>query len=119
VGLGAGEGSGHVAGNGTGEGHGAGRASRRWPRPLNPPDHTRLPYPRQALEWKVSGVVKLLLTVGEDGAVRDVSVVERLGYGFDQIAVEEARKLRFEPGLDVDGRPIAMHVRWSYNFEPP
>jgi TonB family protein len=115
VGPGAGAGEGHLAG----DGRGAGRASRRWPRPLDPPDHTRLPYPRRALEFQVSGTVKLLLTVGADGRVRDVVVTEKLGYGFDQIAVDEARKLRFAPGLDYDGRPIAMHVKWNYSFEPP
>jgi TonB family protein len=112
-------GAGAGDGLGVGNGHGDLHASRRWPRPLDPPDHQKLPYSREALELGVSGTVTLLVLVGVDGGVHGVRVLHGVGHGLDQIAVEEARKLRFFPGLDEDGTPVAMPVKWTFDFAPP
>jgi TonB family protein len=119
------EGPGGVPGRGAGgtggrgDGTGSGVASMKWPTPIDPPDKEKLPYPREAMRWRVHGHVEMKLLIGANGRVLDVEVVRGLGYGLDEVAAERVRRIRFHPGLDVDGRPIAMYVTWKYHFEMP
>ena len=60
--------------------------------------------------------VLLELTIGSDGAVRDARVVEPAGDGFDELALEAARRFRFQPATR-GGAPIAARIRYRYVFE--
>jgi TonB family protein len=75
----------------------------------------RSAYP--AGESRASRVV-LALTIGSDGRVRDVAVLESGGAAFDAAAMEAARELEFEPA-EVNGQPAAVKIRYVYSFEPP
>src|SRR5260370_835396 len=56
-----------------------------------------------------SSVGTLAITIGLDGAVRDVSVLASGGADFDAAAVEAARHFVFEPA-EVDGSPAAVKI---------
>ena len=111
---------------GTGSG-GAGNATapasgdrgRQTSEPL--PDYavTTLPLPQgrcfgqytdDARKAGVEGTVVLDLVIGEDGRVRDIDIISRLGHGLDQAAVAALRACRFTPG-EKDGQRVAVRVR--------
>ncbi len=67
-------------------------------------------YTEDALVAGVEGVVLLDIVVGENGAVRDVTVTQRLGHGLDEAAVAALRTCRFTPA-ERDGKPVAVHIK--------
>jgi TonB family protein len=71
-------------------------------------------YTAEAIGAKVEGFVALSVTVGEDGAPRDVTVVEPLGFGLDAKAVECVRSWR----VPIPG-DAASRVRLYVKFELP
>lgn len=62
--------------------------------------------------------VVLAITIGSDGRVRDVVVLQSGGARFDAAAIEAARRFVFEPA-EVNGRPAAVKIRYAYSFTPP
>jgi protein TonB len=72
-------------------------------------------YPEAARREGLEGDVRLELLVAESGAVRDVRLVERAGNGFDAVALELARRMRFEPATR-GGRPVAVWYPWTWKF---
>jgi TonB family protein len=62
--------------------------------------------------------VLLEITIGADGAVRDVRVVTPAGNGFDEAALEAVRSWRFEPARRGD-TPMAARIRYALRFDPP
>jgi protein TonB len=54
-------------------------------------------YARQAREANIAGKVRVELRVDKSGAVVGARVLEGLGYGLDEAALEAARAARFEP----------------------
>jgi protein TonB len=71
------------------------------PKPIAIPQPT---YADRAREAGVSGKVRVELTVDETGAVIETRVIEGLGYGLDEAALEAAKAARFEPALRC-GKP--------------
>ncbi|MGD0675053.1 MAG: TonB-dependent receptor [Polyangiaceae bacterium] len=59
--------------------------------------------------------VVLAITIGVDGRVRDVSVMQSAGAPFDATAKEAAMRFVFEPA-EVNGRPVAARIRYVYDF---
>lgn len=110
------------AGTGLGDGDGAGAAAidRSAPAvPLDPDLSQTLPYTAEAARGRVSGDVHLVLVVDPLGHVGQVTVRRGLGHGLDEIAVAQARKIRFRPARDRAGSATVGKVRWRYHFEPP
>ena len=64
------------------------------PKPLNMPQPV---YARQAREANIAGKVRVELRVDATGAVVSARVLDGLGYGLDEAALEAARAARFEP----------------------
>ncbi|MGA2887428.1 MAG: energy transducer TonB [Terracidiphilus sp.] len=65
-------------------------------------------YPEIAKRMKITGVVKLTVTVDQEGKVTDVKVVS--GNGMLSIAAEEAvRKWKFEPGPGTSTLEVALN----------
>ncbi|MBZ5608232.1 MAG: energy transducer TonB [Acidobacteriia bacterium] len=71
---------------------------------------TALPsYPDEARRANLEGNVKLNLLIGEDGIPKDIHVVEPVGMGLDEKAVEAISQWRFQPAL-VNGRATPVSI---------
>jgi TonB family protein len=79
--------------------------------------HTEPEYTDDARAKNIEGKVGLSLTVGADGAVRDVEVTKSLYPSLDQSAVAAARNWRFEPYMK-DGQPTAKQMSVEVYFSP-
>ncbi|HET6336180.1 MAG TPA: TonB family protein [Polyangiales bacterium] len=66
------------------------------PKPLNMPQPA---YPAQAREAGIAGKVRVELRVDAQGQVASARVLEGLGHGLDEAALEAARGARFEPAM--------------------
>jgi TonB family protein len=75
-------------------------------------------YPADAMARGLSGEVTLELDVGDDGRVLDARVAAPAGEGFDEAALEAARRLRFSPA-EIDGKPAAVTIEYRFRFDAP
>jgi len=77
-----------------------------------------LPYSSEAIDTDAWKVAWLLLAIDDMGAVTGVTFLHRPGIGLDEIASEQAFKLRFHPARDDEGRAVASHVLWKMEWLP-
>ncbi len=75
-------------------------------------------YPAAALVERRAGTVVLLVNVGADGAVGEVSVAESVAPDLDAAATEAVRRWRFRPA-QRDGQAIASRIRVPIHFVLP
>jgi TonB family protein len=77
-------------------------------------------YPEQAIKDKVNAPVDVVLVLEVDatGTVTNANVETPVGHGFDEAALEAAKKLEFEPAKR-NGQAIAAKIRHKYTFAPP
>jgi TonB family protein len=106
--------AGHAAAQEAGQPSGAEGRSRFKPPALI--DRVEARYPEEARRAGLTATVLLQLTVGKDGTVGDVIVARPAGHGFDESALEAARRLRFEPATQ-DGSPVAVQINYEVHFE--
>jgi TonB family protein len=89
--------------------------------PLTPPKLVTFvdaTYPAAAKAAGLQAGVDLEMTIDAAGKVTDVHAVAAVGNGFDEAAVEAARKFVFEPARRGD-RPIPARIKYRYVFELP
>ncbi len=88
------------------------------------PSQTRAPrltqfveatYPPEALEAGLEGSVLMQLSIDAEGHVTDAQVIEGLGHGLDEAALEAARRFVFEPARR-DGEAVPAVLRYRYRF---
>ena len=72
-------------------------------------------YTEVARKEKIQGVVVLLATIDEEGAVEDVQVVQGLPYGLTEQAIESLKQWTFEPAT-LDGKPVAVFYNLTFRF---
>jgi len=72
-------------------------------------------YTDEARNNGITGTVRLRMLLSFDGRVRHISVLQGLGGGLTEMAVNAARKTRFIPATK-DGRPVSQFVITEYNF---
>ncbi len=72
-------------------------------------------YPKAAQDLGLTAEVLLRLRVEADGSVSEVDVLEPAGNGFDEAAVEAARRFVFSPAL-LAGKPVAVKIPFKYSF---
>jgi TonB family protein len=72
-------------------------------------------YSEEARKAKFQGTVALYVEIDERGATRNIRIVQPLGLGLDQKAIEAVSKWRFKPGLK-DGKPVAVGANIEINF---
>jgi TonB family protein len=89
------------------------------PQPCATPPHpVKSPppeYSAEAREAKIEGAVVLGTVVGVDGNARDIRVVQSLGHGLDEKAIEAVKKWKFEPGTNA-GVPVAVLMNVEMDF---
>ncbi len=89
------------------------------PRPIGECRPPTDEYPQQALRLGLEGVVVLVLTVDENGAISDVRVVQDPGQGLGEAAAQSVKRhCRFEPGRRGEER-VATSFRFKVRFELP
>ena len=96
---------------------GASRAAE--PQALKSSIAPRPPYSDEAILQNRSATVWMRLDVDERGRVRDVRVLKSpADPDLERIAVAQAYKLRFSPGTDELGDPVAKTVYWRIHWTP-
>ncbi len=69
----------------------------------------------QVRKAKYQGTVVLNLVVQRDGTVRDIRVIQSLGLGLDEKAIEAVKQWRFRPG-EKNGTPVDVRAVIEVTF---
>jgi TonB family protein len=77
----------------------------------------RAPYPEQARDAGIEGVVLLQVEVTRTGTIHSVRVLTDPGYGLGAAAARALRSFRFAPAVDGGGAPIDSRFTYTYRFE--
>ena len=72
-------------------------------------------YTAFAQKDRVKGTVQLRAVVDAQGMARRITIVQPLGYGLDEKAVEALAKFRFAPATS-EGRPVASNVLVNQDY---
>jgi TonB family protein len=115
TGLGEGDGSGIGPGSGGGTGGGPFRPGSG----ITPPQvlrEVRPDYTQDARRRGIEGDVVLEIVVRRDGGVGDVRLLQGLGAGLDQRAIEAVRQWRFSPARR-HGTPVDVIVEVAVEFK--
>ena len=118
-GQGTGLGEGQGSGIGPGEGGGTGGGPYRPGSGVQPPrllHEVRADYTDEARRANVTGEVVLEIVVRRDGTVGDVRILQRLGSGLDQRAIQAVRQWRFAPAT-LKGAPVDVIVEVGVEFK--
>lgn len=116
TGTGMGEGSGNGIGPGTGGGTGGGvyhpGSGIDPPRLLR---EVKADYTEDARRRGISGEAVFEIVVRADGSVGEIRMLQGLGYGLDQRAIDALRQWRFAPAT-LKGTPVNVLVEVSVEF---
>jgi TonB family protein len=74
------------------------------------------PYTPEARSNRIQGRVLLLLTVTEQGTVDQVGVIDGLGEGLTEQALEAVQSWHFKPAIGKDGKPFATRMPVEVTF---
>ena len=86
-------------------------------RPLNMEQINRsIQRTSEAKQKNIEGFIKLKLLVDEHGQVRQVTPMNNLGFGWDEVAIAAAWKLLFVPAK-VDSRNVALETYYTVKFK--
>lgn len=75
----------------------------------------RLPYPAQAKAQGIEGTVILEILIDETGKVRSAKLIQGVGAGLDEAALEAIRSFEFEPA-QMENKAVAVKIRYAYKF---
>jgi TonB family protein len=117
-GQGAGLGEGKGSGIGEGDGGGTGGGPYRPGSGITPPGllrEVKPQYTEDARRLGVEGDVVLEIVVRADGSVGGITILQRLGSGLDQRAVDAVRQWRFSPAKRY-GTPVDVLVEVAVEF---
>jgi TonB family protein len=115
TGLGEGEGSGIGPGSGGGTGGGPYRPGSG----ITPPAiirEVKPDYSEEARRRAIAGDVVLEIVVRRDGTVGNIKLLQGLGAGLDQRAIDAVRQWRFAPALRY-GTPVDVMVEVAVEFK--
>ena len=117
-GMGGGVGSGKGAGFGPGEGGGIGGGVFRVGGGVTAPSliyKVEPEYSEEARKAKYQGTVVLYVEVEPNGRAQNMRVIQSLGLGLDEKAMEAVKKWRFRPG-NKDGKPVTVVATVEVSF---
>jgi periplasmic protein TonB len=118
-GTGAGVGPGDGSGVGPGAGGGFGGGPYRPGSGITPPRlvlEVKADYTEEARRRGLAGEVVLEIVVRSDGTTGDVKVLQGLGSGLNERAVDAVRRWRFEPAQRL-GKPVDVFVEVAVEFK--
>jgi TonB family protein len=73
-------------------------------------------FSEEARRKKISGTVKVYLYVEKDGTPSHVRIVQGVGHGLDEKAVEAVKQYRFNPATK-DGEPVRVDLYIDISFQ--
>ena len=117
-GYGTGIGPGTGPGVGPGSGGGTGGGVFRPGKGVTPPRGIYVPDPEfseEARKAKYQGTCTLMIVVTTEGRATNIRVVNSLGMGLDEKAIETVKTWRFEPG-QKDGHPVNVEMAVEVDF---
>lgn len=76
-------------------------------------------YPADAKALGIEGVIRVRLVVDDIGKVKSAVLLNRLGHGLDELALDRAKKIEFDPAKDTDDKPVSSVVVWTFNMTLP
>lgn len=76
-------------------------------------------YPTEARQLGIEGAIRVRLIVDGGGKVTSSVLLNKLGHGLDELALERARKIEFDPARDTDDHPVTSVVVWTFNMTLP
>jgi periplasmic protein TonB len=120
-------------GTGTGTGTGSGAGSSELPKPVSIAviKKQAMPkgdfgyfdaskdYPPEAKALGIEGAIRVRLLVDEAGKVKSAVLVSKLGHGLDELALQRAKQILFEPARDTDDKPVSSTVIWTFQMTLP
>jgi periplasmic protein TonB len=74
------------------------------------------PYPAKARREGIEGKVRLRVSIGKDGRVRDVVILSDPGGGLGESASRAMKDLLWLPALGLSGTPVDSVIVYTYNF---
>jgi len=77
--------------------------------------YNKLSYPKEARQKGIEGTVKILAFIEKNGEVSSASVIEGIGYGFDENARLAVYYTRFKPGI-LRGKPVKVQMEIPIEF---
>ena len=116
------------SGTGTGSGDGAGSGPPDKPvsvatiktRAMPRGDYSYIAdYPAEARRLGLEGPIRVRLVVDDTGKVKAAVLLNKLGGGLDELALERAKKIEFDPAKDTDDKPVTSVVVWTFNMTLP
>jgi TonB family protein len=117
-GVGTGVGPGKGSGFGPGEGGGIGGGVFRVGGGVTAPAliyKVEPEYSEEARKAKYQGVVVLYVEVEPNGRAQNMRVIQSLGLGLDEKAMEAVKKWRFRPG-NKNGKPVTVVATVEVSF---
>jgi protein TonB len=76
-------------------------------------------YPAEARRLGLEGPIRVRLVVDDTGKVKTAVLLNKLGGGLDELALERAKKIEFDPAKDTDDKPVTSVVVWTFNMTLP
>jgi tetratricopeptide (TPR) repeat protein len=76
-------------------------------------EQLQVSYTAEAVQNKVEGKIVLQLVVCSNGRVSDIRIDEPLPFGLTERAIEEIRKVRFQPAL-LGTQPVAVIMKQTF-----
>ena len=74
-------------------------------------------YPEDARKNKIEGKVMIQFIINADGTPSDFKVVQGIGYGCDEAAVEAFKKMPKWKPATVDGKPVKFRTQMGYLYK--
>jgi len=81
----------------------------------SPKNTVKPEYTKEMLDAKLEGVVKAELLIDIDGVVKEVRILNDLGFGTKEAARKAFLQWTFEPA-QVNGQPVAVWIAFSMRF---
>jgi len=78
-----------------------------------------LHYPCEAMDKKVEGEVIVGFTIGADGAVSNIQLLNKIGHGCDEEAARVVKNMPVWKPAIVNGKAVAVHYKLPVVFELP
>jgi protein TonB len=76
-------------------------------------------YPPEARQLGIEGPIRVRLVVDDQGQVKSAVLLNKLGHGLDELALERAKKIQFDAARDTDDKVVTSVVVWTFNMTLP